>query len=177
MNRVANFIGFQIGWFACVLGAAYGFLWLGPAVVALLALLNLYERHPSQRLSEVRLLGLACLLGLLLDSLLAAAGVFTFLDRQLPPWLSRPWMVALWANFALTLRSSMAWLQGRYPLAALLGAISGPLAYWAGARLGAVELNGLYSIFFLAAVWLPTVPLLLWLSADPPKTDTGEVRC
>lgn len=165
MKRLANFIGFQIGWFSCVLGAAYGSLWLGPALVAVLAALNLYLRHPSQRLFELRLLGLASLLGLLVDSLLATAGVFTFLDGQLPDWLSRPWMVALWANFALTLRSSMSWLEGRYRLAALLGMISGPLAYWAGARLGAVNLHGLYSLLALAAVWLPMVPLLLWLSS------------
>ncbi len=34
MRLLLNFAAFQIGWFACVLGAANGFPWLGPVVVA-----------------------------------------------------------------------------------------------------------------------------------------------
>ncbi|HSR69609.1 MAG TPA: DUF2878 domain-containing protein [Acidobacteriota bacterium] len=175
MGTIANFIGFQAGWFACVLGAAYGYLWLGPLAVAGLAVFNLKGLPPACRKRELRLLASVSLLGLVLDSLLALSGVFTFLDRQFPPWLSRPWMVALWANFALTLRASMQWLQERYVLGGLLGMVSGPLAYWAGARLGAVELHGVYSLLMLAAAWSATVPFLLWLSAVP-QSRPGEEK-
>ena len=34
MSKLANFVGFQLCWFACVLGAARGHEWLGPLSVA-----------------------------------------------------------------------------------------------------------------------------------------------
>jgi hypothetical protein len=30
MRLLVNFVAFQLGWFACVLGAAQGLPWLGP---------------------------------------------------------------------------------------------------------------------------------------------------
>ena len=48
-------------------------------------------------------------------------------------------MVALWAIFATTLNVSLRSLRPHRWLAALLGAIGGPVAYYAGARLGALE--------------------------------------
>jgi len=41
-------------------------------------------------------------------------------------------------NLATTLNVSMAWLRGRYALAAIFGAFGGPLAYYSGAKLGAM---------------------------------------
>lgn len=161
--RLANFVGFQIGWAACVLGAAQGFPWAGPLVVAALALWTV--RVSRDRAGEVRLIVFCAALGFLLDSFLALIEVFAFRDGFELGWVSRPWMVALWVNFALTLRLSMSWLQGRYLTAAVLGAMGGPLAYAAGARLGAVELNGIYSFSILALAWAITIPLLSWMAA------------
>jgi hypothetical protein len=41
MKTVYNFIAFYIGWFACALGAAYGFPLLGSLVVAVLLVVHL----------------------------------------------------------------------------------------------------------------------------------------
>ena len=72
------------------------------------------------------------------------------------------WMVALWALFATTLNVSLRWLRARPWLGALLGALGGPAAYYAGARLGALELAtagaGLGAI---AIGWAVLTPLLL----------------
>jgi len=42
MRLLVNLIAFQIGWFACVMGAAYGFYWVGPMVVVTVFGLHLY---------------------------------------------------------------------------------------------------------------------------------------
>jgi hypothetical protein len=57
----------------------------------------------------------------------------------------------------------MRWLHGRYALAALLGAIGGPMAYFAGIRLGAAALLASDVVVYgvLAAVWAVAVPLLV----------------
>jgi hypothetical protein len=159
-----NFIGFQIGWFACVLGAAHGYWALGPVVVALILILQL--RVVSNPASEIRLVLFSLILGFLFDSSLIQVGFFSLNANVLAPWGSAPWMAAMWANFALTLRHSMSWLRGRYLLGAALGACCGPLAYVAGARLGAMEiLAGLLPFgLALGSAWAAAVPLLIWVS-------------
>ena len=74
-------------------------------------------------------------------------------------------MICLWLNFAATLNVSMAWLRGRYILAAAFGAVGGPLAYYSGARLGATEaLPTTTGMLLLAIGWGIMTPLLVWLA-------------
>ena len=163
MTRLLNFPMFYLGWFACVVGAARGHLWLGPAVVAALLLLHLALTSDPER--EARLIVMIGLFGFAVDTLQASAGLYAFTHTSVVPWLCPLWMVALWMVFATTLNSSLAWLAGRYRLAAALGALCGPVSYVAGARLGAIELsaNTLVSLFGIAFVWALAMPALLVL--------------
>ncbi len=162
--KLLNFIGFQVGWFACVLGAANGYPWLGPAVVMALAAANLVARRRFA--ADLLLVVLAAVLGYAVDSVLVIAGILQF---DAAAQLGRPstvWMVAMWVNIALTLNASLGWLQGRYVLAAVLGAVAGPPAYLAGARLGAVDFAApvAISLLVVSVEWLVSMPALLGLS-------------
>jgi hypothetical protein len=173
MGRLLNFAMFYLGWFACVVGAARGHLWLGPAVVAALLLLHLI--FAPNRPGEARLIVVAGLFGFTIDTLQASVGLYAFTSTSVAPWLCPPWMVALWMIFASTLNASLAWLAGRPVLAALLGALCGPASYVAGARLGAIELhaNTLASLTGIAIAWAFALPTLLWfreiLSKPAPR--------
>jgi hypothetical protein len=71
-------------------------------------------------------------------------------------------MVAMWMSFATTFNVSLRWLKRRLGLAALLGMIAGPLAYYGGAQLGGVAFaNPLASLLAVAGVWTLAMPLLL----------------
>lgn len=161
MSRLLNFAMFYLGWFACVVGAARGALWLGPAVVA--ALLFVHLALTPKRTQETRLILVIGLFGFVVDTLQASAGLYAFTRTSVAPWLCPPWMVALWMVFATTLNASMAWLTGRYGLAAALGALCGPASYLAGARFGAIELpaNALASLVGIAITWAVAMPTLL----------------
>jgi hypothetical protein len=161
MNRLLNFAMFYGGWFACVVGAGRGQLWLGPAMVGVLLLIHLAVA--ANRAQEARLVLAIGLLGFSIDTLEASSGLYAFTHTSVEPGLCPPWMVALWLLFATTLNSSLAWLAGHYRLAAALGALCGPVSYLAGARLGAVELssNALVSLGGIALVWALAMPLLL----------------
>jgi hypothetical protein len=75
------------------------------------------------------------------------------------------WLVILWALFATTLNSSLRALQSRPWIAAALGAAGGPLAYYAGARLGALQfLEPAAMLAALALGWALATPLLLSLA-------------
>ena len=56
-------------------------------------------------------------------------------DRRLAP----AWILALWALFATTLTCSSRWLKNSLLGPRCFGALGGPLSYWAGMRLGALQ--------------------------------------
>lgn len=160
MSKLLNLVGFQFGWFACILGAANGAPWVGPMVVMLFLAATLAVRDDRAQLS-VRLIA-ATLIGFTADSLLARFGVLEWIAGNV---MSPLWMTALWANLATTLDSSLDWLAGRYGLAALLGAIAGPASYYAGAQLGALKFNTTPANLMIVAIeWLIALPLLLLLT-------------
>ncbi len=134
---LSNVILFQLGWFACVLGAAHGFAWAGALAAMLIVAWHVARAHSPRR--ELALAACAALLGVAFESLLAQTGWVRFGSGMLIEGTAPYWMVALWGLFATTLNVSLRGLRARPWLGAMLGAIGGPLAYYAGARLGALE--------------------------------------
>ena len=165
-TRLLNFAVFYIGWITCVVGAARGYPWLGPAVVAVAVTLHL--RMAASPMVDLRVIAITGAVGFLVEALFASAGLYTYVDPYAAQWLCPPWMVALWIMFATTLREARNWLAHRPAVAALLGALAGPLSYIAGARLGAITLhqNLIFSLVSLALAWAAVMPALLWLQAQ-----------
>jgi len=163
MRVLANVVAFQVGWFACVLGAAAGQPWLGPAIVAAAVAAHLgMARRPG---AEAGLIALMGMLGTLLDSVPVAAGWLAYPHGQMVAWFAPVWITALWALFATTLNVSLRWLRGRYWLAGLLGALAGPASYAAGAALGALEVRSAAgALSGLAALWGLALPGAVWLA-------------
>jgi len=156
---LVNFLAFQFAWFACVASAAAGIPSLGTAVCAGAVMLHL--TMASRKRAESVLLSIAVCTGLLFESLLAASGWVRYMDGAWLPGLAPYWIVALWAVFATTLNVSLRWMHGRYRLAALLGAVCGPLSYLAGARLGGMTfIEPLPALIMLALGWGVIMPLL-----------------
>ena len=134
-TTVANFLLFQGGWFICVLGAAGGHPLLAALAGLVPVLVHLaLVRQPGR---EARLLLAALALGLVIDSLHLHTGILRFPAGGPFPALPPPWLLVLWLQFSTALHFSLAWLSGRPLVALAFGAIGGPLAYWAGVRLGA----------------------------------------
>lgn len=150
---VANAVLFQIGWFACVLGGT------GPWLLVPVAVLCIHFLWISSWTAEGKLVVTVVLAGAAIDSFLMQIGVFKFPGGSL---LVPLWLVALWAMLATTLNHCLAWTARPIWLASLLGAIAGPLSYFAGAALADVELPlGPGTTFaLLAAVWAVVFPLL-----------------
>ena len=160
---ILNFVAFQAGWFACVLGAAHGWAWAGTTVAAVLVTSHvLLAARPAE---ELKLIGIALAIGAIWDSTLLGLGWIDFTSGFLMPGLAPHWILALWALFAMTLNVSLGWLKTRLGIAAVLGAVSGPLAYWGGARLGAVTfVNPVFAVIALSIGWAAITPALAWLA-------------
>ncbi|GAA6132826.1 DUF2878 domain-containing protein [Halopseudomonas sabulinigri] len=150
---IANALLFQAGWFACVLGGTSWWL-LVP-----LAALVLHFCWISSWAAEGKLVVSVALTGAALDSFLLQLGVFDFATTDT---LAPLWLVLLWALLGTTLNHSLAWSAKPIWLAAVLGAVGGPMAYFAGSALASVSLplGQQATLWILAPIWALVMPLL-----------------
>jgi hypothetical protein len=183
LRVVINFALFQLAWFACVLSGAAGVPLIGITVVALVA--GYHLRMARRPLAEAALLALAAVIGALWDGQLQGHGWLIYPSGVFANWVAPSWIIAMWVSFATTLNVSLRWLHGRYGLALLFGAIGGPLAFFAGSQLGAVQFSDpLLAMAVLAAGWALITPVLVLIAtrldgdgkASGPLTDRERVE-
>ncbi len=154
---------FYISWAACLFGATHGAPMTGPVVV--LGLLTLHLSLTRDRKQNALLILSVGLIGSAIETALILARLYAFTGHSLS-WVCPVWMTALWMSFGATLNHSLRWLHGRYGWAAVLGAMGGPLSYYAGVRLGALTfLSTLaFTLSVLAISWALIVPSLVFLA-------------
>jgi hypothetical protein len=162
MPVLANVVAFQIGWFACVLGAAHHLPLLGTGIAAGILVLHLALAHDAA--AEAKLVLTALGIGLIFDPVLVLTGMFNFTSGAYLQGSVAPWMLALWMLFAMTLNLSLRWLKPRPLLALALGGAGGPLAYLAGEKLGALVIHSDLAIAVIGAGWAFAMWLLVMLA-------------
>ncbi len=88
------------------------------------------------------------------------------------------WILALWANFALTMNGCLGWLRQRRVLAAALACVCGPVSYYGGIALGTATVTGeswqLFGAIGLA--WAVALPLLLSLATQLSRNLHPELH-
>lgn len=160
-RSLAEWAGFQAVWFACALGAAQGLNWPGVAAAALFLLVTLAGRGWSRPLVVAVLASGA--FGAVGESLLSATGLLLHAADPAMPGVAPAWIIALWLAFGATVPAMQALLGSGLRRAALVGAVAGPLAYVAGARLGALQFPaGLWpAVAAIGLIWALALPLLM----------------
>lgn len=166
MRWLANLAGFKSVWFLSLFGAGTARPWLGTLALGVFALTH-FLMSPSRR-ADLGLALLAGLVGLASDTFYIQLGLLDYAAPYPVAGLAPFWIVVMWMNFGLTLNASMRWLHGRYAVAAGLGAVGGPLAYWAGVELGAATLLAplVPAVVIVGAVWAIAVPSLVWAAGQ-----------
>jgi hypothetical protein len=165
VRTIANLVGFNACWFALVLGAAHGLWWVGLVALAVFAAATL-ATSPWPK-ADLKLVGAAVVIGVVLETALVQGGIFRYASPVPWPGLAPIWMLGLWANFALSLNHSLGFLDRRFVLAAILGAVAGPLAYLGAARVfGAAEILALLplALGILALAYAFATPMLVALA-------------
>jgi hypothetical protein len=151
---------YQCAWLACVLSAAAQRPWIGIVVACAAVLLHLCTTPWPRR--EWPLIALAAVAGAAFESLLLVSGWVRYPSVLLVGSILPLWMVALWAAFATTLNVALRALRRRYLITALIAAVGAPLAYQAGAALGALQwVQVTPALLFVAAGWALLLPLLM----------------
>lgn len=133
-----NFFAYEAVWFAAVYGAGQEQWWYGAVAAAIFAALHFPIAGEGRvgRMHDLRLVGIAVALGVVLDGSLAATALVDYHGDAvaLPPGGAPLWILTMWAAFALTLRHSLGVLARKPLLALVVGAVFGPLAYISAER-------------------------------------------
>lgn len=160
---IANFVLFQLAWFAAVLGAAYRWPALGTACV--LAAVAVHVAGAVRPRVELTFVAIVVVVGLVSESAVALQGHIVYPSGQPVAWLAPYWIVALWALLATAPNVTLRWLKRRPALAAVLGAVCGPASFAAGVRLGGAHfVDATAALVTLAVLWAVLMPALMALS-------------
>jgi hypothetical protein len=164
INNFINLVLFQGVWFLTVFGAAQGTNLFGLAGLGVFASIHYFIAHSFK--TDFQLASIAMLLGLIIETALIQTNILNYVHNIIPQGIAPLWILLLWANLALTLNGCLRWLQGRYLLAAMLGAIGGPLTYFGGMKLGAAttDLPIATSLGVIAVIYAFVTPLLLLIA-------------
>jgi len=157
-----NYVAYQVGWLAAILGAASGFGDAGAATAFLLTIGHVLLA--CDRRGELTLVLAALAAGVVVESWQIGSGTYRVLAEAPAIGLPPLWLLALWAQFATTFRFSLARVMTQPPAAMLFGAVGGPIAFLAGERLGAVVLQAplLPGLLRLVVAWALALAALAW---------------
>ena len=160
-TKLINFILFQLMWPAIVFGVAYQFIWPGVAIVIAMVVVNITWESPEK--NDLSLVAIAAVIGFFVDSTLASTGrIDYFYDFGINDWAPF-WIVLLWIGFASTLNQSMAWIFEKPQFGLPFFAIAGPLSYLPADKIGAVNVEHVWSMLLLGSVLWTTAYGMLWL--------------
>lgn len=161
-----NIVSLNLAWFICVWAAAQGRPWLGVIAVAVLVAIHV-GLVPARRRELLLIASMGCF-GYVADSIPTLLGVYAFPEASQLGGPSPLWMVALWCNFATAPSVALYWMAGRPALSALLGAIGGPMAYFAGMQFGGmVAPLGTGPLLATVAIeWAIAMPLVMWAAVQ-----------
>lgn len=175
-SMIMNFLLFQLGWFACVLGGAYDQTLLGCLIAMLVIAYHFYRANEA--IQELRLLAVALIIGFIFESIVTSQGLARYSHGQVFDVIAPLWMILMWPLFATTLNLSMRWMKSLSPLlVSLVGAIFAPLAYYAGNRLGAVEYDNLtLSLSIIAIAWAALLPALVIFSIKLDGYSDSDIK-
>ena len=159
MRNLIQALSFQAGWWACIGGVGHGLEW--EAIVFCLALMGAQLYFSPSRSQDMQLGGIALLTGIFVDTTLQRLSYIDFYGWALAP-LSPFWLWLLWAMFGLTLNSLLSLFRHPSPLfLSIAGLVSGPLTYYAGAKLGAAHFIATpVHLAGVAVAWMLCLPFL-----------------
>ena len=174
MKKLFNILGFQLCWWACVLGVKYDLAYIGPLIMLLFIVLHL--KYVSNNFNEeIVLLTFGLVSGLLVDGFFKFTGTIEYLGGFENILIAPIWILAMWAGFCMTIRHSLGWLNKNLILQFILGFIFGPLSYIAGKKMGVLLFEtSIQNLFIIGILWGLSVPLLFYISAKINKNSNRD---
>tara|TARA_B100000941_G_C28288712_1_gene440365 strand:+ start:175 stop:687 length:513 start_codon:yes stop_codon:yes gene_type:complete len=157
-KNIFNILGFQLSWWACVLGVVNQMQFIGPIFMTLFLIFHfMLFSYQKKEIIYVIIVGL---IGLVVDTIFLQTNLIKY-EFPLFNMLAPLWIIYMWLGFAATVNHSMYWLEDKIIITVLFGLIFGPLSYMAGVKFGALELVFPFiSMIVIGITWAFVLPLL-----------------
>lgn len=175
MNVLVNAVVFKLAWLSTIFGGANQLPYLG--FLAVLVAIGIHLRFAPEPARELTLIVMTGIIGLAWDSVMVAAGWLSYPSGTFVDGLAPYWILGMWMLFATTLNVTFRWLHHRLWAATLMGAVFGPLSYYAGSSAGAVTLlEPVTAMIALSVAWALAMPGLLLLAQQLDGTRPAIVN-
>ena len=160
--KIYDIIGFKLCWVLCAFSTKWEQPYLGPIVTLLFLLIHLAIVKFNDK--DIKIISLAILIGLIVDSLFFRFGLIVYEGGVLANFKIAPlWILSMWGGFAATLLYSLNSIKNRYMVSGLIGLIGGPVSYNAGVQIGSIEINEPLGYIMLAITWGAIIPCLFYV--------------
>ena len=177
-RTVINLVLFKAGWVACVVLAARDLPTLATAAVAVVAGIHLFS--VAVPVKEAVFLLAAAAIGLIWESLVLSTGLIQYPETSQYGGWAPHWIVAMWVLFATTINHGLSWVKRNWMLSVTMGLIGGPMAFYAGAGIGAVTLTDpVAALAVIGAGWAVLLPLVVLVSdtiIDSPLLEPADLE-
>lgn len=160
---ILNSAIFYGAWIFTLIRAEAGDPYTGALII--LAVILFYLVMSKNRKKEALFFALVTLLGTGVDSIWTSSQLIYYKTGYSCPNIAPLWISALWLLFAYACATSLYWLE-KYPwLAALFGAVGGPLTYYGSFKLDVGDpVKPLPVVLgILAVAWFFLMPATLYL--------------
>jgi len=152
MNKLKAFFilsGYQITWFACILGEK---IYTSPLMGFFtgLAFVLIYFFYVIEKSRFIFIILAISIPGYLFDSLVVYFNIYDF-NSNLKIGLLPIWMLILWLSFAILFDEVLFFLKNFKIPGIFLSALLGPLTYYLGEPLGIIKINNL-TIFIIVMI-------------------------
>ena len=162
-GMLKNLLLFKAGWLACVVLAARDMPELASLAVA--AVVAIHLAGVAVPVKEALLLVAAAVIGLAWESMLVWSGLLVYSQSSASGALAPHWIVAMWVLFATTVNHGLGWIKRNWMVTAAAGLLGGPLAFYAGAGMGAVSFsNTALALAVIGLGWALLLPLLVLIA-------------
>lgn len=159
-TRVIAPVLFFTGVVASYQGALREIGWLGPLIVGLIVLFELFRNKATIK-PKLYVILYTGIVGFAMETLVISVGIYSVSESSrwlLPAPLAPLWIVALWANYAVRVPELVGFLRGRHFLNALMGFLFALVVFSSASNLGLVHLTfGWGSLVLTGLFWGPFV--------------------
>jgi hypothetical protein len=150
LKNILTITFFKLTWVSCVFGEIYINSWFG-LIIGIFYLI-FFLVFQNERLNSLKIILVFSFFGYLFDSILSISNLYKIQSEH--EFLFLPiWFLILWPCFSSLFVNVLIFLKGRVLLSIFLGAIAGPLSYYAGVALELVVISHFVVFFYISFFW------------------------
>ena len=144
------------------MGAKNGYPYLGPIVMSSFLFIH-FDRIENGN-KELLFATLVCFVGTVVDTVLLQTNLIEY-QGVYTNNIASLWTTAMWIWFSETINHSLVWLNNKWIISFVFGAIFGPLSYYTGIKFETLHFEiSVLTISILALLWGVVIPYLYYLN-------------